>query len=939
MATFPHMGGNDFPYVEDVNTDKYVNNFDYSKYDKTQMKITVCAVPWDVGLIHVGNAQIGGLGNVVYFDSKDDRDNWLDELENKYTWETKYREYHTGLHIEVPLPYEKCVLYNYCYVEYTTLPVEYAEGGKERFFFFIRSCESLAPNTCKIELLRDTWQTYIYDVTIKNMMLERGHAPMSLTSADDYLNNPIDNNNYLLAEDVNFGSSYRSRFSNSVILNSGDMWAVVVTSGNPQGSWGSKSANTWNTPNGVKLQDGQPAMYAFACEPENLSTLLTNLDRDIPQFIQTIKGVFFILKRLVTRSTSFTLADVQCYMLEQRSSTFSLANLNKELFGYDARYQDLAKLYTYPYAFLEVADDSGNVNQIRIEETSGNLSLQVTSSLAYPWLTLDAHISGVGSGSSSITFSNVTDHTFAINGEWYKFLKRWEIPTFAVTQSAAKVYDYSTHFDRLQRALENTTAEQNARSNATTNKANADANANTAYDNAAAQALTAKNNADRIAATNKGNADRSALAARDNQNALATTSQTNANASADTTRGNQTRDIAAERRRVTLERGLAQAQLNLLTAGEYSPGYSGFIGASAWENIQKLGDDWDSDFLMAIQVATAQQYETAMSSTLNAASGAGTGIALGAAGGALAGGLMGAGVGAVSGLVGGTIQLATASASIPLAISTDQAIVDAANTAGSQKTDHAINYIRNMATLQSNLEINKKTNEDTYIGLIADQVRDVNTADADDTQATTKANATRNYNTDTANATRTYNAAIANNADAYNADIANNAASYNTAIANADRSKTTALNNNALTETTDLAIATRNKDTADLGILRAIQQAALEAPKTFGEFSNGDTSTTRPMGAFVNVVTQSDDLIEQTGDYFLRFGYAVNRAWHFTSWHMMPRFTYWKCSDIWVSGNNVPDAYLDEIRFYLLGGVCVWKNPDDIGNISIYENN
>lgn len=936
MATFPHMGGNNFPYVEDVNTDKYINNFDYSKYDKTQMKITICAVPWDVGLIHVGNAQIGGLGNVVYFDSKNDRDNWLDSLEDKYTWETKYREYHTGLHIEVPLPYEKCVLYNYCYVEYTTLPVEYAEEGKERFFFFIRSCESLAPNTCKIELLRDTWQTFIYDVTIKNMMLERGHAPMALTSADDYLNNPIDNNAYLLAEDVNFGSSYRSRFSNSVILNSGDMWAVVVTSGDPRGSWGTKSANTWNTPNGVKLQDGQPAMYAFACEPENLSSLLTNLDRDIPQFIQTIKGVFFILKRLVTRSTSFTLADVQCYMLEQRSSTFSLANLNKELFGYEARYRNLAKLYTYPYAFLEVADDSGNVNQIRIEETSGNLSLQVTSSLAYPWLTLDAHISGVGSGSSSITFSNVTDHTFVINGEWYKFLKRWEIPTFAVTQSAAKVYDYSTHFDRLQKALENTTAEQNARSNATTNKANADANANTAYDNAAAQALTAKNNADRIAATNKGNADRSALAARDNQNALATTSQTNANASADTAKANTTRSNTA-----ITDNNADMRGTNTINALNAESNALEIVGIQA--DYNKAMTSWDNA-LAAYGVALSA--DTAMATTANnIAQGAFSTIASGASAGGLTAGLPGAAAGIAGGLIGVAGNAYFAAASNTIMMAADQNLVNAQIEANERKNgsatysglanDLAEAVTRKQHELQRGIVGNNNTLND---GTTTRSVN-VSNLNATDTQTTTKANATRNYNTDTANATRTYNAAIANNADAYTADTTNNAATYNTAIANADRSKTTALNNNALTETTALAIATRNKDTADLAIMRAVQQAALEAPKTFGDFSSGDTSTTRPMGAFVNVVTQSDDLIEQTGDYFLRFGYAVNRAWHFTSWHMMPRFTYWKCSDIWVSGNNVPDAYLDEIRFYLLGGVCVWKNPDDIGNISIYENN
>ena len=63
---YPHFTGEkNFPDVTEVNAYKYNNDFDYSKFDKTQMNITICSVPWDVGLIHVGNAQIGGLGNVV----------------------------------------------------------------------------------------------------------------------------------------------------------------------------------------------------------------------------------------------------------------------------------------------------------------------------------------------------------------------------------------------------------------------------------------------------------------------------------------------------------------------------------------------------------------------------------------------------------------------------------------------------------------------------------------------------------------------------------------------------------------------------------------------------------------------------------------------------------------------------------------------------------
>jgi len=52
----------------------------------------------------------------------------------------------------------------------------------------------------------------------------------------------------------------------------------------------------------------------------------------------------------------------------------------------------------------------------------------------------------------------------------------------------------------------------------------------------------------------------------------------------------------------------------------------------------------------------------------------------------------------------------------------------------------------------------------------------------------------------------------------------------------------------------------------------------------------------------------------------------------------MKHFTYWKVKDMAVHSLTVPDAYMDAIRFALMGGCCVWRNPDDIGIISIYDN-
>ena len=898
IRNFTHLDDTGFPYPEGIDPYKYENDFDYSKYNKTQMRITVCSVPWDVGLIHVGNAQIGGLGNVVKFESPEDRDAWLDSIENKFTWETKYREYHTDGYIEVPLPYEKAVLYNYVYVEYDLLPVDYAEGSKKRFFFFIRECQSLAPSTCKIKILRDTFQTFIYDVHVTHLMLERGHAPMAFNSADRYLSNPVENNEYLLADDVNYGNSYKRAYATSKIFNSGDMWAVVVSSGNPQANWGSKGAGSWSTPDGTNMLDGQPTYYAIALAPENLSKFLSNIDSSIPQYKSTIKGVFFIARELVKTGKVFTFAGIEVRAVSQKSQNIDFLQLTKAQFNYGPNYENLAKLYTFPYAYLEITGEDGNANIVKIEETSGNLSLFVTTSLAYPWISIDSHINGIGSGGSTIEFSNIDSHSFTFQGDWYSQLRRWSIPCFAVTQAASVAYDYSTHFDRIQQADENYTAWQNAYDNAGTIKANSDASAETSKTNADASSDTAQTNAD----------------------ATALTAKTNADANADTIHTIAYRDADTNKERFDNERLLAMDHLQMLVTNSYPGGqigYSGIMGALSWQNISKISDDYDSDFLYQ-QTSTAINNEyLAASTTMNSVASGITMAFGGAAAGAGIGGPAGGVAGAVAGSVAGAVSIGAAGASIPVAIGQSQDLLQAAQTCGNDKTQHAVDYVENTYNAQAAYERDKVQADETRLRANANLVLDTSKDDADDTHDTAKANALRNYNTDISNNLRTHTTSLANNLRTYNTDIANDLRSYNTAI----------------------GIADRNRETADNAITNKIKQAALEAPKEFGSFQDGETSVTRPQGIFCNIVTQSKDAIAQAGDYFLRFGYAINRAWNFEDFNVMPKFTYWKASDMWISGNNVPDAYLDEIRFFFLGGVCVWRRPEDIGNISIYENN
>lgn len=782
---FPHLTNNqsDFPNVSNVDVYQFDNDFDYARYDYTQMKITVCTVPWDMGEAHVGNRTIEGIGNVVAFADKSARDAWFAAIPDNhcFRFETKFKDLHRDGKIEVPLPFDIAARFNYVMVEYSLFandgsPVQYEnETGLRKWFWFIREVEFLSPNATRLHLMIDAWQTFIYDIEIGNMVLERGHAPLFATTVSQYLADPNDNCENLLAPDVNYGNNVISKHQSSFVFNDANMVCVVISSANPfePASWGSKAGNDWNVhANGHFQTQGVPSLCAFAIDPANLSQWLFNIDATVPQFMQTIKAISFVASKLVTVGNSVTFAGFSIYEIGATWTQNDLYTIAKADFGYSANYADIAKLYTFPYAYIELTDESGNVSEIHIEDTNGSLKVESCVNLVFPWLKIDSHVTGVGkTARSSVTFTNVNARTMPLQGNWYEYVKSWNIPTFAVTQAPQTQNDYATHFDRAQQALA----------------------ANNTYGNVVESADTLVDNADLTAATNTAVIDAGIESAT-----YTTAAQTSYN-------------------------GLLCDADNLAT------------NSSATANIQ------------------AQEQQAAVAAASGAASGA-----LGALGALATGNVAGA-VGAIGGaIVGGAATMAQSAIGIQLT-------QNSANVQTQANTSHA--------GLANSLSNNKTT--------------------------------------------------YGNNAQ--------------TSIAAAQNALTTgsAANSSAM----QLANGTRDLNTATSAISNAVAQAGLADASEFGQFGNGDSSTTRPMGLFANIVTQNDYAIKRAGDEFARYGYMFNGQWAFDgNWNIGKYFTYWKCSDFWIKGLAVPDMYVDRIRFFLFGGVTVWSDPAAIGNVTIYQN-
>lgn len=815
----------DFPHIDNVDVFKYDNGFDYDRFNDIQMSLQVCSVPWDVGEAHIGARTISGIGNVVYFETKEKRDAWFDAIPDNecYRFETKYKELHRDMIIDVPIPYDMCAKHNYLVVKYNLFasddsPVMYeGDDGLREWFWFIREVEFVAPNTTRLHLLDDAFQTWIYDINISGMILERGHAPLFAMKADTYLKNPIANNDYLLTEDVNFGEATQVSHIDSLVFNDGDMYACIATSANPTGSWGSKGAGTWNVPaSAYYTVQGQPSVYVFAVSVSNLSGFLANITSDYPQFKQTIQGIFFASSKLVSLGTSFTFASTTCYPVNAARKQFDFMKLDKTQFGYQSKYADIAKLYTYPYAHIEVSDENGNIDIVKIEDTSGKIDVSAALSIAYPFISLQAHLLGVGGNAkANLSFRNVSQHSFSIQGQWYDTLRSWNIPTFAVVLSPAKENDYSTHFDRVQQVNDYTTAKTNADASADTMKANADASADTM--------------------------------------------KTNADASADLVTDNALLTTTANSAITNISNGSASDTLD--TTRDY--------------NFQVM--DTDNAVINTTATSTIQAAEE--QAAVATASAAASGI-VGAIASAATGNVAGAVSSAVNGIIGGVSTIANTAIEINLT-STKAQIATQSNE------DHA-----ELATDKTSQDVS--TQQATATSMTTAQ-NTLTSGTAANTSATQKANATRSQTTQKANALRD--------------------------------------------QTTMKANALRVANNAQAAIDNSVKQAALREPSIFGDFSNGESATTKPMAMFANIVTQSKSAIASAGDEFLRYGYMLDRQWDFDgNWNVGKYFTYWKLKDFWVYNLNVPDMYMDKIRFFLFGGVTVWRKPEYIGKVSVYDN-
>lgn len=905
---FPNLDDTKFPNLSNIDVWKYKNNFEYSRW-VPNVTIRLVNVLWN-----------SDYTDVVKFENDEKRDEWFDNLNGEsYTLSTMFHINPDG-NIKLPIPYEVMAGYNYMYVDMPVAttpdnPIEYEKPNRiTRYFYFITDVIQLSPNATRCMLQPDIWTTWINRVDIPYLYLWRGHAPVAASNTDKFLADPINNNQYLLTDDIqvdyprivshhdfhpiNAGNPYLCIASSIPYDKAGSVGQLSGTPSewtNPTYSdrnirwgwqqqvngykWGSTSVTGTLDTNVTELYNDMPVMNVYAIPMSNAKSVLSNLDKKAPHFIETIQAAFVLGDDIISIGASITIAGETLYRITPINQEFNI-RFTKDMFGYPSYMERFAKLYTSQYATIEISDNDHEAKVIHIENCGGNIGCEIFSNVAYPLLNVTALFTGID-GSGSTNYKWMSGSGAIPNGDISDYLVKFGIPQYALWQSAQYAY-----------AVEN------------------------AYVNDGQRKYAIAQYMDAVGQNNQNRKSREDIttAIRDNEHASGDTQQANV---ANTMNTHVTNTANAGANLVT-NTAVAGAANRAIQARNNSA-----TNSILAHNNEKLANDAVADNYLNKVTEQAENKATALTASNNATAGVATGVISGAAqivGGAVSLGMGPEIGGGVSGIAGGIATIANAgvhaaqiNANSDVAITENSAVAAAARNATSAKSGYAQVTARNTASNTIN------AGTDNSITMV-----NSNNTQANNTRNMNNTNAVNDKNTNNANASRTNSTIHANANRNYNANYTNAGYDDQERVENAKR----LLENRA-----DLYKANW-------------YQSRLSRPIVRGEgegIDNGTGSATyrnmRIQGLSIRVKTEPMGLLKRVADYFARFGYNIDQEWKVTNLCLMKNFTYWRARDIWVNtGEGANDVASKVLTNVFMNGVTVWNNPDIVGRVGVYDN-
>jgi hypothetical protein len=907
---FPNLhGSSDFPKIDNVRVfNQYKNAFDYTRW-KADTKLLLCSVPWD------------GNNNVVKFENDDKRNEYFNNATGyRDTLQTEMRILPDGM-IKVPVPFDGSGLFNYCWVTFPIAPtadrpLDYEPtNGVRHWGFFIDDLKFRSPSCTELQLSVDWWTTFINDVSVKSMQLNRGHYALShAANVADYLSDPHSHTAWLKGTEPESVDTRITNVKLSYLLNDNAPYLVFDVGSVAED--GSFSDGVPARPYHYKNVSGFPSGSMLAVALPDADAFSRNASAG---FWQCVRAAYVVPGKWLALGDTETVGGVRVRQVLGGIHVTQDCKLTAADFNYDKEYAGLTKLYTSPYAYVHLVSDSGQDIMIAPETLGSTQTLEITSEITAAGARILSYLNGLGSSDvSHLVFQNMNSNKFSQSGAWQKTLMKWEISAFAIYQSSAEYNNYTKQWSREQARANASVAQINANASASTAQVNATASASTARTNAVASASTAQVNATASADTAKTNVDASANTSANNTYRSTANAVTCAANNAGNIIANNATSVGANSAIV------ATSNANAMTGAGYS---NAKLKTDVQYDIGNMNANFDSE---QAYLATSQANNNAQAATQGV-----TGIVNGAVStiaSALTGNIMGAVGSAVSTVTGAMNQGASwgaTNAAITISMSNNVKTYNQSVTSAYGKQDASLNFTTNSTSLNNSTTASNAATQNNASTTIANRNAALTNTNARNTQSAQNANATDSANMTKSNASRTQDLTKDNASRSYNATVGNAKRSSDTLIANAQRSYNTSVAN-----------AKRNYDNSIAAVNNGILTDNAGAPHTFGTVANAENTAIKPAEVQIKVERACDDDIARCGDSFYRYGYACSRnIGQFSDFNIMKHFTYWQADEVWMrANNNAPENAILQIRDILETGTTVWRDPKEIGDVSIYDN-
>lgn len=929
----------EFPFLNKQNVQKTVTQFNYNVWGaKTRLYFKHVPASWASDYEHV-----------VCFADKQTRDAYFKDAEPKVL-ETEFRIPHDGV-VRLPYPYDEIINFNYLVAEYPQIPVPDGNLGPHRldYFYFIEDCDYISPNCTEVKITLDVWTTYINDIDVNNMTLERGHyAVANAADVDTYLANPLNNRLFIGTADVSFGEICKISKNNTYQLAGGNVYVVVA-------SYSRIIHNEYHEPiehTGFQVDEnpdratystycyhGTGANYEkgvdyFAVDWSNWSDFCELMRDNFPAFFQTIQGCLVITDKYVPVDRSNVI-----YLPFDNNHTIplyeSIGGITQAIdysftqadFGYSNKYNWLTKLYTYPYAAVEYVDQNGASNIIKYEDLYfGRFTVNIFCNLC------------VGAPKARAVILNVGAN--GVNGDFNMHAIDIPVPTSPIHLNQYENYIVHTRHSRTQEldAIQ-------------TGYNNAEDSANVAQTNANLSAATAKTNSDYSVSNSRKNADKNNEIINSGVNKDGTTGinyDTNL----------QAKEFTADNIRLSKKILDENVDYNKEMADKNAKiqAQSFFVNANqhcGQALVSAAGQAIRSDLNMIATVGSMALGGVAAARGVTQA-----GVAAGRAAAKakespaeIANAIAEArNVAGATAMYNGTMSVGAALAGLSFQGVNDKN-VEALWTVFKALTEcSGSNFALNNAAINGSKGYYFKfgTTEVDWEGFPLWPFDNFKLAAIHCNQPVSAQNGIINNHMIELNRLNRYYEKEHNNKSyetaekhrnsiyQMNKDINKN--NYDTANGISERSKNTAVTISANSRSLAGRINIANRNLGVHGVNNALRQSKFDNMFTAG--STGDVSGWDSSRAKIqyHIKTQDADSIAKAGDYFLKYGYKYDGVINFTGFNIMNHFTYWKCSDIWLDSTSVNNNIVKQIRAILMNGVTVWRNPSELGAINIYNN-